>query len=395
MIRRAVGVTEIVILIAVSAVLGFSAPQTAEIKDGARVVHNEKPGKWGASPKVRLDFIRRIGDVDTEDENLAFDTPGNLVEDRQGNIYIADVGNVRIQKFDKNGTYLASLGRKGQGPGEFDSIDSLDIDAKARLWVLDRNQRRLMILTSDGREDRAIRFLKRRLTSLRPMKDGSFLVSESYSTGPEPVSPKILLKRMNEEEEILGEFCLPVDFGEAVTNQSANGISTAIGSDGSPVISFHKQNRVEKYSTEGKILWRADRPLNFDTKVIEKGEYKKTANSASYKGPKMNLCSNGVAVDGAGRIWVVTCRRQIKPEEGIFISKSFGPTGLISKKVEGNTDLRTTDMFQMDIFDPEGSLLGSLPVSQFVDGIWIFGDRLYLLDRDHGAAYHQYRIVER
>ncbi|MDD8026241.1 MAG: 6-bladed beta-propeller [Acidobacteriota bacterium] len=392
---RPLGTIGIIVFFIMTAIPAVSAPQTVETKDGIRIIHNGKTGRWGTNPKAGLELIRIIGDIDTEDENLAFDTPGNLVEDRRENIYIADVGNVRIQKFDKNGKFLASLGRKGQGPGEFDSIDSLDIDAKGRLWVLDRNQRRLMILTPDGREDRAIRFLKRRLTSIRPMKDGSFLVSESYSTGPEPVSPTILLKRMNEEEEILGEFCLPVDFGEAVTNQSANGISTAIGGDGSPVISFYKQNRVEKYSTEGKILWRADRPLNFDTKVIEKGEYKKTADSASYKGPKMNLCSNGVAVDGAGRIWVVTCRRQIKPEEGIYISKSFGPTGLISKKVEGNTDLRTTDMFQLDIFDPQGVLLGTLPVSQFVDGIWIWGDRLYLLDRDHGAAYHQYRIVER
>jgi sugar lactone lactonase YvrE len=52
-------------------------------------------------------------------------------------------------------------------------------------------------------------------------------------------------------------------------------------------------------------------------------------------------------------------------------------------------------MFRLDVFDPEGRLLGSLPVNQFVDGIWIYGDRLYLLDRDRGIAYHQYRIVER
>jgi hypothetical protein len=67
----------------------------------------------------------------------------------------------------------------------------------------------------------------------------------------------------------------------------------------------------------------------------------------------------------------------------------------VTVKREGNTDLRTTDMFQLEVFDPEGVLLGTIPVSQFVDGIWIFRDRLYLLDRDRGVTYYQYKIVER
>lgn len=392
--RRIVSLIGLVFFLTGWAASGSAAPQTMEIQDGARIVHNGNAGRWGATPKVRLDFIRKIGDVDTAEDSLAFNEPGDLAEDGQGNIYIADVGNVRIQKFTNDGKFLASLGRKGQGPGELASINSFSIDTKGRLCVLDRNQRRLIFLTFDGREAQTIRFTKRRIDSLRPMKDGFFLVRE-LSSSADPVAPTILLKRMDEREAILGEFCLPVDFGEPITSQFGNGISTAFDRDGGPVVSFSRQNRVENYSPEGKILWRADRPLNFDTKVIEKGEFKRTANSQTYRGPKMNLCSNGVAVDGSGRIWVSTYRRQIKPEEGINIAKSFGPTGLISKKVEGNTDLRTTDMFQLDVFDPEGILLGSIPISQFVDGIWIYGDRLYLLDRDRGVAYHQYRIVER
>jgi hypothetical protein len=128
--------------------------------------------------------------------------------------------------------------------------------------------------------------------------------------------------------------------------------------------------------------------------VIEKGKFERTATSSVYKGPTMNRCSQGVAVDGAGRVWVVTYRRQIRPEEVIRISMSGNQSGSTVKR-EGNTDLRTTDMFQLDVLDSEGLLLGSLPVTQFIDGIWIYGDRLYLLDRDHGVAYHQYRIVER
>ena len=60
----------------------------------------------------------KIGELETEDENIAFHIPSDIVIDEQGNIYILDSGNHRIQKFDPEGNYLASFGRKGQGPGE-------------------------------------------------------------------------------------------------------------------------------------------------------------------------------------------------------------------------------------------------------------------------------------
>jgi hypothetical protein len=373
-----------------------SSPQKIETKDGVRFVHNIQPGKWGPTPKVRLDPVRIIGDADTEDENLAFNMPNDLAEDSRGNIYIADSSNARIQKFTKEGTFVASLGRKGQGPGEFASIRALSIDADDRLYAFDASQRRLTILTADGKEVRTIRFVKGALSGMRLMKDGTFLAGVPLSSGPREgvVSPTILLKVIDDQEAVRAEFGQPVDFGEPVTNQVGNSIHFAVGTDGCPVATFSYQNRVEKYGTDGKIVWSADRPLNFDTKVIEKGKFERTATSSVYKGPTMNRCSQGVAVDGAGRVWVVTYRRQIRPEEVIRISMSGNQSGSTVKR-EGNTDLRTTDMFQLDVLDSEGLLLGSLPVTQFIDGIWIYGDRLYLLDRDHGVAYHQYRIVER
>jgi hypothetical protein len=118
------------------------------------------------------------------------------------------------------------------------------------------------------------------------------------------------------------------------------------------------------------------------------------ANMTRYTAPKMNSCSKGIAIDDKGRIWVVTYRRQIKPEEIIRISQTGTSSGVIVKRT-GNTDLRTTDMYQLEVFDSTGILLGAIPVTHFVDGIWIFKDRLYLLDRDRGVTYYQYRIEER
>jgi len=46
-----------------------------------------------------------------------------------------DTGNFRIQKFDSSGKYLQTIGKKGQGPGEFERIQGFYIDEENNLYV--------------------------------------------------------------------------------------------------------------------------------------------------------------------------------------------------------------------------------------------------------------------
>ncbi|OGD23269.1 MAG: hypothetical protein A2Y69_12760 [Candidatus Aminicenantes bacterium RBG_13_59_9] len=111
----------------------------------------------------------------------------------------------------------------------------------------------------------------------------------------------------------------------------------------------------------------------------------------------MNKCAEGIAVDSSGRIWVVTLKRQIKEEERVNVNMSVTMSSgerKMSQKAEGNTDVRTTDMYKLEVFGPEGELLGSLPLDHFVDGIYIKGDRLFLWDAMRGAKFYEYRIKE-
>ena len=79
--------------------------QKIENVDGVKVIHNDK-AKWGKKPKVALEFVRQIGEFEAEDENYQFFRPEDIVKDKDGNIYINDSGNCRIQKFDSDGNYL-------------------------------------------------------------------------------------------------------------------------------------------------------------------------------------------------------------------------------------------------------------------------------------------------
>lgn len=376
---------------------GSSVAQTVESEKGVRVVHNKK-GEWGSGPRLSIELVRTIGDVDTDDENLAFNWPSDMAVDNSGNIYILDSGNLRIQAFGPDGRYIRTIGRKGQGPGEFASPNSIDIDGDGRLHVLDDRQKRIHVFTTSGEVVKSVRTGTLPLDRMRLLGSGALVVQTYVAYGmkgvPQQKSLPKLVKLLSPDLELRKEFGEPFDYGDEITNTAGNSWQFAVDREGHIFLCFFNQNRIEAYSPDGQLLWRADRELNFPTKLIQKGEQKITPTSTSYIAPKFNRVAVGIAADGQGRAWVVTCDRQIKKEEIVTKMISGGPSGETRKTV-GNTDLRTTDMFKLEVFAPDGVQLGEIPVTHFVDMIYIHQDRLFLLDRDRGDKFYEYKIVEK
>ncbi len=155
--------------------------QRIETENGVRIVYNVKGGAWGSDPKVSLELVRTIGDVDSDDENLAFNSPADLAVDAAGNIYITDSRNQRIQVFDPEGRYLRTVGRKGQGPGEFMATGSLDFDGEGCLRVLDNGQRRIQVFTPKGEVLKTISNLD--FNKMRLLRSGQIAV-HSNRGGP-------------------------------------------------------------------------------------------------------------------------------------------------------------------------------------------------------------------
>jgi sugar lactone lactonase YvrE len=375
------------------------SPQAIETVDGVRIVHNPKGGVWGANPKLAIELVRTIGDVDTDDENLAFDSPVDMAVDEAGNIFILDSGNQRIQVFGPDSKYVRTIGRRGQGPGEFASLNSIAVDRKGNFHVLDDAQKRIQVFTPQGEVLKTIPVAKFRLDRIRLLGSGT-LVTRGYEifgiqgVSKEKAQPK-LVKLLGPGLEAIGEFGEPFDYGDEMTNRIGNSWYFDVDGEDHIYLCFVYQNRVERYSPEGRLLWRADRELNYSTKLIEKGRQEVTANSTRFFAPKLNRVTDALAADEKGRIWVVTRDRQIRKEEEVTIMVSGSVTGGSTRKVVGDTDMRTTDMYKLEVFGPDGVLLGAIPVTHFVDGIWIHQDRLFLLDRDRGVQFYEYRIREK
>jgi DNA-binding beta-propeller fold protein YncE len=65
--------------------------------------------------------------------------------DAQGNSFVADYGNDRIQKFAPDGTFLVSIGERGPEPGQFRRPTAVAIDEEGRLFTVEFGNQRVQV----------------------------------------------------------------------------------------------------------------------------------------------------------------------------------------------------------------------------------------------------------
>ena len=71
--------------------------------------------------------------------------------DAAGNIFVADgAGNARIAKFDKDGKFVKSWGKRGAGPGEFANVCSIAVDAQGNVYAADGGNKRIQVFDNNG-----------------------------------------------------------------------------------------------------------------------------------------------------------------------------------------------------------------------------------------------------
>ena len=83
-----------------------------------------------------------------------FNGPSSVLVAPNGDIFVADGHgegtNARVVKFSKDGKFIKEWGKAGSGPGEFDTLHSMAMDSKGRLFIADRGNSRIQIFDQDG-----------------------------------------------------------------------------------------------------------------------------------------------------------------------------------------------------------------------------------------------------
>lgn len=79
-----------------------------------------------------------------------FDLPLDLAVGRQGQVYVVDSGNFRVQIFDHQGQYLSSFGSAGKQAGEFARPKEIAADAQGNLYVVDSSFANFQVFSPAG-----------------------------------------------------------------------------------------------------------------------------------------------------------------------------------------------------------------------------------------------------
>jgi DNA-binding beta-propeller fold protein YncE len=82
----------------------------------------------------------------------SFNGPTDIAFLPNGDFLVTDgYGNSRVVKFSGNGKYLLEWGKRGKGPGEFDTPHAVVVDSHRNVYVSDRENNRIQIFDANGK----------------------------------------------------------------------------------------------------------------------------------------------------------------------------------------------------------------------------------------------------
>jgi sugar lactone lactonase YvrE len=80
-----------------------------------------------------------------------FSLPTGVAVDADGNVYVTDTLNNRVETFDADGKFINTFGKNGDGPQDFERPKGIAVDCDGHIWVTDAAQDRIKVFNREGR----------------------------------------------------------------------------------------------------------------------------------------------------------------------------------------------------------------------------------------------------
>ena len=159
----------ILLMFAVVAQAGWEGTTTTA--DGVTTITNPETPAFGINRQELRELWRRGGETD---EEIFFGTIAEFLHDDQGNIYLLDGQLSEIQVFDPAGELLRTIGRQGEGPGEFQNGADMYWGPKGQIGVVQAWPGKIVMITPEGNPG---------MTFALPYRDGGGFQSVTRGAG--------------------------------------------------------------------------------------------------------------------------------------------------------------------------------------------------------------------
>jgi len=293
-----------------------------EVEDGVKVIKNPGEPLYG---EITFELEEDLSIGNEDDENYMFYDLVTLAVDSEENIFVLDRGNFRIQRFDKIGSYLQTIGGRGQGPGEFEDPMSIHVDLKDNIYLCDVRRRNLHVFEKDGKFKETIRLTRSLFFGLGISEKGNILAQTFFYSQEESTEDVVLMDTKGKvikrivsypsetppmiKKRILGNpyshrlHFYPALDGSGVYGHSSEYKLYVLNTSGEARFRIEKEEKAEPVTQKDKDR-RIDNYLERQEKSGTKVKLTWNEVKKAYIFPEFKPFFSGIVLDNEGRIYV-------------------------------------------------------------------------------------------
>jgi hypothetical protein len=367
------------------------------------LVHNTYQDIEACKDKLKLRLVRIWGGDEEEDENKFFKSPSHVVMDKKGLVYICDSHRHHIKVFEHSGKYVRTIGERGRGPGDLYWPIFMAFYPDGDLVVSELGGYRIQRFNTTGKSKKIIK-VGSIVSWLGVTSKNQLLVYDHDKT----FHSRRLVSLWNERGKSIKEVGVYHD--KARSYSASDKLFFAMDSEDNIYAMNRKVPVIRKYAPEGTMALAItfEPPFELPVKISlnDQGDEIRRVEEENYmeefrenrRGNSITIQRRGrgrvnvslyMDIDPEKRVYIVTLKRirtldEIKKGPSVIASKNF------IKVIKGDYPLdREINHLRILVFNPKGKAIAEASLTTYCDGIYINGNRMFVID-----GYINQRILE-